>query len=223
MGEFMREYTTARTIFGILEFIAWVAVAGGLLFALVGASAATGFSGSSAGLIGAVPGLLFAFIGIIAVAIVQSSRANVDTAEMTGKMLQISKEQLQIAKDGQKASFAAKPAPAKAAVPKETAATYNRADFDPVAISQRQAAQRQTAGTTRVAPATANQSIEYKGETIVLDGAKASVGGLKFATVDAARNHIDRLERHERREPVLSMPTDRLKMLAADRVPEGLA
>ena len=67
---------------------------------------------------GSIPGFIMAFLGIIAVATVQFYRAGVDTAEMTGKMLQISKEQLQLTKEAQKASFAAKAAPAKPAVAK---------------------------------------------------------------------------------------------------------
>lgn len=102
----MREYSTARTIFGLVEIVAWTAVVAGGIAGFVGATAATGFSGRSAGFMGAIPGFAIAFFGIIAVATVQFYRAGVDTAEMTGRMLQISKEQLQLAKEAQKASFA---------------------------------------------------------------------------------------------------------------------
>ena len=48
----MRSYETARTIFGILEFVAWTAVVAGLIAAFAGANAASYYSGSSAGLLG---------------------------------------------------------------------------------------------------------------------------------------------------------------------------
>lgn len=224
MGDFMREYTTARTIFGILEFVAWVAIVGGIIFAITGASAATGFSGRSAGLLGAVPGLLFAFIGIIAVAIVQSSRANVDTAEMTGKMLQISKEQLQLTKDAQKASFAVKAAPAKPAATKPAEPATNPTDFDPVKLAERKPNGQDAPPKVEAATNTVYQyKVEHQGETIGLANGKAIWGGQSFDTVDAAKEYVTSVKGNGRAEPIVASPDDRPQLTANRAAPQGLS
>lgn len=224
MGDFMREYTTARTIFGILEFVAWVAVVGGIIVAIMGASAATGFSGRSAGLMGSIPGFIMAFLGIIAVATVQFYRAGVDTAEMTGKMLQISKEQLQLTKEAQKASFAAKGAPATPATAKAPEPATTPADFDPVKLAERKPNGQDAATNVEAATSTVYQyKVEHQGETIGLANGKAIWGGQAFDTVDAAKEYVTSVKGSGRTEPIVASPDDRPQLTANRAVPQGLS
>lgn len=220
----MREYTTARTIFGILEFVAWVAVVGGIVVAIMGASAATGYSGSSAGLMGAIPGFIMAFLGIIAVATVQFYRAGVDTAEMTGKMLQISKEQLQLTKEAKKASFAAKAAPVKPAAAKPAEPATTPADFDPVKLAERKPSGQDATAKVEAAPnASYRYQVEHMGETIALERGKASWGGQSFDTVDAAKDYVTSVKGSGSPEPIDASPDDRPQLTANRAVPQGLS
>lgn len=188
----MREYTTARTIFGILEFIAWAAVIGGVIFALVGASATTGFSRSSAGLLGALPGMWIAFVGILAVATVQFFRAGVDTAEMTGKMLKIAEQQLKIAKGESVADFSS--ISTSKAGPKSASGTGTAT----MTSSVLGPGQDQNGGATHAATPEIEvpSKIAYKSHQIERTGDEIRVGPLTFATLEEARSHIDdKLER----------------------------
>ncbi len=99
----MHEYRTARTIFGFMEFVSWALVIIGVIVFLAGmsggASMSRGFGGSSLGaLTGALPGIFLTIVGIMCVMLVQVGRATVDTAEMTGKLLKNSNEELKLLK-----------------------------------------------------------------------------------------------------------------------------
>ena len=102
----MRNYSTARGILSFIEFVAWTVVVAGVIVALLGAGTGNmggaalgrGVGGAVGGFLGALPGLFVALVGLIFAAFIQLCRASVDTAEMTGKMLKIAEEQLQVAK-----------------------------------------------------------------------------------------------------------------------------
>ncbi len=110
----MRSYSTARALFSFIEFVAWTVVVAGVILAIVGfgagnvggASFGRGGGGALGVILGALPGIFLALFGLIGAAIVQNSRANVDSAEMAGKMLKTAEEQLQFAKQAATVSFA---------------------------------------------------------------------------------------------------------------------
>jgi hypothetical protein len=90
---FERSYATARTVFAITEFAGWCIVVIGAIASLVGFSTG-GLMGMGFGeppfairLLSMIPGLGMALAGLVSVAFVQSSRANVDSAEMSREML----------------------------------------------------------------------------------------------------------------------------------------
>lgn len=110
----MRNYSTARGLLSFIEFVAWTLVVAGVVVALLGmgvgnlGGASIGRSGAEVlgGALGAVPGIVLAIFGLLFAALVQIARANVDTAEMTGKMLTIAEEHLRVAKKAANVSFA---------------------------------------------------------------------------------------------------------------------
>lgn len=92
-------------LFGFLEFVAWTAVVLGIGVALFGASAGGSIGGrgpAAAGTLaavgGALPGIILSVVGLIGAAMAQFARAGVDTAEMTGKMLEIARKQIDATK-----------------------------------------------------------------------------------------------------------------------------
>ena len=98
MNHYERTYATARSIFTVLEFVGWALVIMGGLGALIGFATGGMFGFLSRGdppfvarVISTLPGLAFAVGGLFAVANVQSSRANVDQAEMSREMLALMK------------------------------------------------------------------------------------------------------------------------------------
>lgn len=183
MGVYMRDYTAARTVFGILEFVAWVAVIGGLIVAVVGATAATGFSGRAAGLMGAIPGLAMSFLGIIAAATVQFYRAGVDSAENSGQMLEIAKEQLQMARKAHGATPLPTAKSSADPVRTDTKPPVDVAEFDPLTFG----------GSTRpVAFGTTpgSETVGYNGEEIAVIDGKYHWGEQSFQTIEAAKAAI---------------------------------
>ena len=90
MASYERSYGTARSIFSLLEAISWlVTVAGIISFiaGVVGLDSIRSEVQAFATFGGIAAGILFTLVGLISVAFVQTSRANVDQAEMTRDML----------------------------------------------------------------------------------------------------------------------------------------
>lgn len=101
MLHYQRSYVVGRVAFTVLEVVGWIAVLGGALVAAVGLVTG-GVLGTLAGqgmrspiefivvrIIAILPGLGVMGVGLFAVAMVQSARATVDTAEMTRDMLRL--------------------------------------------------------------------------------------------------------------------------------------
>lgn len=181
----MRDYSTARTIFSILEFVAWTAVVIGVIVAVTGAGAAGRYGGGGAGLVAAVPGLILSVVGLIAAATVQFYRAGVDTAQMTGKMLKIAEEQLQVSKaaadysgpigSSKSAGMAAGVGTKSfASTPEQRDAVASRSEVAP--------------GVSQDQPAT---GIDHKGVAISVSQLGVFVGEERFETVEAAKKSVD--------------------------------
>lgn len=105
----MRSYEMARRFFGFLEFMAWLIVLLGIGSAIIGliiASETAHYRHMPGGLalVGLVPGLFVLFLGILGIVLAQSSRASVDTAELTGQILKVARDQLEVSKQGQRQS-----------------------------------------------------------------------------------------------------------------------
>ncbi len=96
MASYERTYGTARAIFSLLEVVSWLVAVGGVIavFAgLVGMSdTRSAFEASmAAGVL--FSGVFFVLTGLMSVAFVQSSRANVDQAEMSRDMLALMRKE----------------------------------------------------------------------------------------------------------------------------------
>ena len=85
-----------------MEFGAWSIVVIGVLIAVIGGGGVTRYAGAGAGLLAMAPGIGVGIAGILLVAFVQIGRATVDTAEYTQQMLKISRDQLEVSKQGLK-------------------------------------------------------------------------------------------------------------------------
>ncbi|MFZ7093732.1 hypothetical protein [Primorskyibacter sp. 2E233] len=101
----MRSYEAARGLFGFLGFVAWCAIVVGVLVAISAASAMgqmRSFGGAPNGMavmMATIPGLAMAISGFLSLALVQTGRAAVDTAEYTQQMLKIARDQLEVSRD----------------------------------------------------------------------------------------------------------------------------
>ena len=97
MMHYERDYGAARFAFSVLELVSWTVILSGVLLAIAGFWTGGAFgllqsdSHISIRLLAALPGIGATIGGLIGVALAQSSRATVDTAEMTRDMLAIMK------------------------------------------------------------------------------------------------------------------------------------
>jgi hypothetical protein len=195
-----RSYETARAVFSILEFVAWTAVVVGIIVAFAGASATGSSFGRNPGLgvlfLAALPGIALSVVGLIAAAIVQSSRAGADAAEMTGHMLKIAEEQLKVSKEANKASYSPstsfdqsgsssrKPTP----LPPGSQQTTDRPAATATSFDR---AVAQSVEPTVSAKASTLGAIEYRGLTIRRTGEGFQVGDLTFPALGPARAYIE--------------------------------
>lgn len=172
----MRSYEVARTIYSILEILAWASIVIGLIAALGGASAGSSFARNGAGLLGAVPGIIIMISGIFLVGSVQSWRANVDSAEYGQQMLKVARDQLEVSKQALRTS-----------------------DSQPNtfgALRAEQEAGRSDRPEKRVVPAAPvkhapDEVIEYRDRSIVRNGMAFSVSGKEFVSLERAKRAID--------------------------------
>jgi hypothetical protein len=94
-----RDYGTARAVHSFVEILGWITVAFGAIFALAGMAGGgvIGLFGGDPGVAGrmlaALPGIAIAMGGLIEVALVQTARAGVDTAEMTRELLRLARRE----------------------------------------------------------------------------------------------------------------------------------
>lgn len=94
----MPSYHTGRAICGFFEIVAWCAIAIGVIVVLGGLDAVSNRGlMASAGVLALAPGLVITFLGLLVVLLAQLARASMDTADMTGEMLQLSRRQFELA------------------------------------------------------------------------------------------------------------------------------
>jgi len=180
----MRSYEAARSLFSFLAFVAWSVVVIGVLVALMSAAGGSQFGGSGAALLAMIPGIGIGITGFILVAFVQMGRATVDTAEYTQQMLQLSRDQLEVSKQGLKLKDAG-PQTFAAAVPKS-----------PEKISKFQGTGDQSpsfaTGPNGVEKKSApKQEFFYQKRQVRVQGEYFQCGGNLFETAESAKAHID--------------------------------
>ncbi len=96
----MRSYETSRTIFAIIEFLAWCSLVLGGLFFIIGLNgifSRSGF-GSNLSAILIIPGVILVVFALLTIVTIQTARAGVDTAELTGQMLKVARDQLEVSR-----------------------------------------------------------------------------------------------------------------------------
>lgn len=182
----MRSYEAARSLFSFLAFIAWSVVVIGVIVALISAAGASRFGGSAAGLLAMVPGIGIGITGFILVAFVQMGRATVDTAEYTQQMLKLSRDRLEISKQGLKLQNAA-PQSFAAASQKEIT-QESKSSF--ASQTPKSPAPKQEVKVLKPEqPVT--QTTNYQGKTIRAEQGKFLYNGIPFNTLPAAQEYID--------------------------------
>jgi len=205
----MRSYAAARNYFSILEFVSWcIIVLGGIV--AIGAIAAIGqmsrsFGGSSmAGLAGLIPGVAVMFAGFMGLVLAQIGRAGVDSAEYGQQSLQISREQLEISKQGMRAGRETDPSFATLNAAKDE--LRKGSDSHPN-VSFGSAKADTQATTIRAEPTFSKKPVnevvklnddgsllEYRGRQIVFENGKYTMNGIGFSNLDRAKKYIDQLK-----------------------------
>lgn len=190
----MRSYEAARSVFALLEFLAWGLIIIGAIIALLGgfgASEMSRWGGQSPGLafvMGIIPGLALALGGFLSLALAQIGRAGVDTAEYSQQMLQLSRDQLEVSRQSLlqgeevKNSFGA-----LAAKSETSSASASYADLKPEADGS-----VEEPNPTARSPG-ALQTVDYRGREIVVLEQGYRYSGMEFATLTSVHSYIDQI------------------------------
>jgi len=95
----MKSYSTARSYFDFLSFIAWLAIISGGILAFIAGGTTAEFSASLMPIfLSTIPGISLVIVGLFGLIFSQTSRATVDSAEYAQQSLQLSREQFEISK-----------------------------------------------------------------------------------------------------------------------------
>lgn len=191
----MRSYEAARSLFAFLELLAWGLIIIGVVVALVGgfgASEMSRWGGQASGLaflMGTIPGLALAFGGFISLALAQIGRAGVDTAEYSQQLLQISRDQLEVSRQGlrqredEKSSFVALKAPTEVPKTASFGALVGALQPDAVAVQDERRPESKD-----VVPL---ETAAYKDLEIQSLERGYRFKGVDFDSLDAARAYVD--------------------------------
>lgn len=146
--------------------------------------------GSAGGVLGAVPGMIGMLVGIFFVIVVQVGRAAVDTAQMTGKLLDISEQQLQLSKAAQNRSLANQPE----AMQRRTSGSghdQTRLTGVPTLSSEGLVADAVGETSNRIQPTSNAGFVEHMGKQIRSDGHAFFLGNHRFQSLEKAKRHIE--------------------------------
>ena len=210
----MRSYETSRGILGLIEFLCWVGIALGIIAALLAGSAAAKFSGYGAPSFFAValPGIVLASLGLIGVVQCQMARAGVDTAELTGQVLKVARDQLDVSKQALRQGrsleqgFSALAASTKA----ESELTSQSKGYEDLATKQPEMPMEALpSASDEVSQNTLEKTItvdgfvqlndaatefEYRGQVLRLVDGKYDLNGIGFASAKQAKTYINQLK-----------------------------
>jgi len=192
----MRSYETARRLYSILAFFAWVMMIGGVLVAVVAAKSLSAYAPPGTGLLAAAPGFGIGFTGLLLLAIVQNARATVDTAELTQQMLKVARDQLEVSQQSLKQGILIERG---FEALKQTQPSAPMASFADAAQTKFEAAE--TKNNTPIAPPpepTATRELaagetEYAGRIIKEEDGSFIFAKLSFDSLAAAHRYIDQL------------------------------
>lgn len=179
----MRSYEAARSLFSFMAFCAWSVVVLGVLAALIGASSVSQYGGPEAGILAMAPGVVLGITGLLLVAFVQMGRATVDTAEYTQQMLKVSRDQLEVSRQGlkqggeQSGSFAAL---RKVEPPTKIAVQNSGTSFAEV-----------SAKPTSPVEMIADEIITYRKNQIERFGGQFQLGTKVFQSLDIAKQYVE--------------------------------
>lgn len=178
-------YGAARSVLGLAEFLMWGGLALGVLLALTGATAATNSFGGVTAIAGAIPGLSIALASFIGVVLVQMAKANVDTADYTYQMLDVSRQHLEVSKQAQK-SGAKAPATFAELADKESPKT-------PPATAQPKASYADTPKPANEPALATNPSkvMDYRGSEITKSAHGYHVDGQTFENIALAQSFVN--------------------------------
>jgi hypothetical protein len=178
----MRSYQASRNIFGFIEFLSWASlVIGGvcIVFAM-NALGSNSFGRIDPGVFAGIPGVILILYGLLGIMIAQTARASVDTAELTGQMLKVARDQLEVSK----ATLRGGNAPAS---------SFDTLQPAPQAAPSVSYAGLQSTQDPRDAVPAAPEQISYAGKIIEALPNGYRMDGLMFADLVAAQQHADGL------------------------------
>lgn len=93
----MKTFETARVVLGLIELLAWFGLLLSILYTVQHTSEALGYTDDMLRIsVAAAPGVIGAVVSLLFIVFVQGARANVETAEWTGQILAVSRQQLDI-------------------------------------------------------------------------------------------------------------------------------
>lgn len=159
----MREYSTARSVLGFAEFIAWAIFAIGVI-ALIAAVAVGTRGGFVGGLAASLPGMGIILVALLIIVFIQVGRAGVDTSERVGRLIQINRDGFQ----------------------------YLKSQSSDLPASFDLQSKPMSAGSSPASVALSPQSIPYKRyEISVGENGTIRVGKQEFMSIDFAKRYID--------------------------------
>ena len=209
----MRSYGLARFIFGVIGFFGGLIVLTGGVIAVVGAYIAmqywplepeTIWAGA---FLGVVPGIWVSMNGFFLIAAVQNSRADVDVAEYSQQILDVSRKQLEAVRELARAAprsavgferlpqaqseASAQSGEAWSTLKQESSAESRKPRSNPTSDDDRTSKELDT---NRSAPITLpNGDLEYRGKAIRRDQDVYIYAGQTFSDLDAAKTAVDQV------------------------------
>ena len=198
----MRSYETSRTLFGTLEFLCWAAIVVGGIMLVLGISAlADARDGIGPQAFLALPGFILPVAGLIGVVLVQTARAAVDTAELTGQILRVSRDQLEVSKQSLRQSealekgFEALKSSRPMEAPKADFATMQAAMAGSADAASGFSSARSVPPPATSPEAPSVEILDYSGRQIFRRAGKFLIDGKEFDALALAQGYIDGLKR----------------------------
>lgn len=203
----MRSYNTSRVFFGLLELIAWPALGIGVLLIIYSIRNLLGLGiygfdvNQSLQLLILGPAMLLILYSLLVILIAQVGRAGVDTAELTGQMLKVARDQLEVSKQSLRASEVVSRSYEGLALKGDDDTPM--ADYGAAFASGRAEAAAGTSAANGTASTVSADGLvqlpivdattAYRGREILHSGAAYLVEGERFATLSGAKAAIDDL------------------------------
>jgi len=141
--------------------------------------------------------MVISLLGLIFVAIVQTARASVDTAEYTQQMLKIARDQLEVSQQALRGAGHQVPGFASAKSDLDAKSGFKASDFRTDAKGDDKNAEKSVQLEAPEPLAQGNKTSMHQGQTITLRNFQYFVGESSFQTLDLAKKHIEQAVRIE--------------------------